>query len=104
MRHLEDGPPHPRHMSHPLLKADSCDLAPALRALQRAARDDWHGAHEIAQAGNDRDSAWVHAYLHRQEGDSFNAQYWYRRAGQPVFRGSLEEEWRHIADTLFRTE
>ena len=68
--------------------------APAgpLRALWHAAHGDWTAAHEIAQTSDDRDSAWVHAYLHREEGDQWNAEYWYRRAGKPVFKGSLEEE------------
>lgn len=91
-------------MTHPLLQADPDSLAPALRALQLAARDEWDGAHSIAQSGDDRDSAWVHAYLHRQEGDSSNAGYWYRRAGRPAFSGSLEEEWTHIADSLYRPQ
>ncbi|GAA3768374.1 hypothetical protein [Terriglobus aquaticus] len=88
-------------MIHQLLNADPDTLPPVLRALQLAARGDWHGAHELAQAGNDRNSAWVHAYLHRQEGDQFNAEYWYRRAGRPVFQGSLDAEWNHIADALY---
>ena len=90
------------NLTHPLLTADAEALTPALRALQLAGRGDWHAAHEVAQAGNDRDSAWVHAYLHRQEGDEANAQYWYRRAGQPAFHGALEEEWRHMADALYQ--
>ncbi len=89
-------------MPHPLATADPETLTAPLRALRLAALGEWQGAHEVAQAGEDRDSAWVHAYLHRQEGDRWNAEYWYRRAGQPVFRGSLEDEWLHIADSLFR--
>ena len=64
----------------------------ALRALWHAAHGDWTAAHEEAQAGDDRESAWVHALLHREEGDQGNAEYWYRRAGKPVFRGGTEEE------------
>jgi hypothetical protein len=63
-----------------------------LRALWHAAHNNWQAAHEEAQSGNDRDSAWVHALLHREEGDQFNAEYWYRRAGKPVFKGTIEEE------------
>jgi len=64
----------------------------ALRALWHAAHGDWTAAHEEAQEGEDRDSAWVHALLHREEGDQSNAEYWYRRAGKPVFRGSIAQE------------
>ena len=63
-----------------------------LRALWHAAHGDWTAAHEEAQAGDDRDSAWVHALLHREEGDQWNAEYWYRRAGKPVFRGEIADE------------
>ena len=89
-------------MPHPLESADPATLTGPQRALQCDAAGDWNGAHEAAQAGEDRHSAWVHAYLHRKEGDQFNAEYWYRRAAQPGFRGSLDDEWRHIADALFR--
>lgn len=88
-------------MPHPLEIADPATLNDLQRALQRDARGDWHGAHEAAQAGDDRDSAWVHAYLHRKEGDQWNAEYWYRRAGRPAFDGPLEQEWREIAEELF---
>ena len=64
----------------------------ASRALWHASHGDWTAAHEEAQAGDDRDSAWVHALLHREEGDQGNAEYWYRRARKPVFRGGIAEE------------
>ena len=54
----------------------------------------------MAQDVDDESGAWVHAYLHRKEGDSGNAAYRYRRAGQPVASGSLEEEWNRIAAAL----
>ena len=44
--------------------------------------------------------AWVHAYLHRKEGDLANADYWYRRAGQPACDGPLDDEWAAIVETL----
>ncbi len=69
-------------------------LTGPLRALWHDAHGNWKAALEVAQADEqDRDSAWVHAYLHRKEGDAFNARYWYRRAGRPVYAGSLEDEW-----------
>lgn len=76
----------------------------ALRALWFAAHDDWHKAHEEAQAGNDADSAWVHALLHREEGDQANAEYWYRRAKRPVARGFIQEERTAMIATLLRSQ
>ena len=75
-------------------------LNPALRALWQDAKGDWEGAHETAQAGEGGEADWVHAYLHRKEGDPGNAAYWYRRAGKPVFKDSLEQEWRAIVAAL----
>ena len=76
------------------------DLAPALRALWHDARGDWETAHRIAQDVEDEDGAWVHAYLHRKEGDAGNAAYWYQRARQPVATDSLGSEWDRIATAL----
>lgn len=73
---------------------------PALRALWLDAKGDWDGAHEAAQADGGGDGDWVHAYLHRKEGDVGNAGYWYRRAGRPVSKAPLAEEWAAIAVAL----
>lgn len=76
-------------------------LAPPLvRALWHDARGDWEEAHRLAQDVQGDDGAWVHAYLHRKEGDHGNAGYWYRRAGKPHESGSLDAEWRAIAAAL----
>ena len=72
----------------------------AIEALWWAARDDWNKAHEAAQADHGAPAAWVHAYLHRVEGDGENAGYWYRRAGKPAATGPLDAEWRAIALAL----
>jgi hypothetical protein len=72
-------------------------LAPALVALWYDAKGQWHDAHRIAQDIDDATGAWVHAYLHRKEGDLGNAEYWYRRAGRPVANDPLEIEWESIA-------
>jgi hypothetical protein len=72
----------------------------ALQALWHDRRGDWAQAHECAQDDHSPAGSWVHAYLHRKEGDLGNARYWYRQADQPVYPGSLEEEWEHIAETL----
>jgi hypothetical protein len=76
------------------------DVSAPLKALWRDAHGDWNGAHEIAQAIDDEIGAWIHAYLHRKEGDPGNASYWYRRAGQPVAKESLEQEWQQIVVAL----
>jgi hypothetical protein len=76
------------------------DAGLALQALWWDAKGDWDKAHECAQAQDNKTSAWVHAYLHRKEGDDFNAGYWYRRAGKPAFTGSLQEEWEALVRAL----
>jgi hypothetical protein len=68
------------------------DVTPPLRALWHGLRGDWRTAHEIVQAEDDRDSAWVHAWLHRVEGDLANARYWYGQAGRPVGHGETRAE------------
>lgn len=78
--------------------------APGLNAplagLWWAAKGDWDRAHKIVQDESSREAAWVHAYLHRVEGDLGNAGYWYRQAGQVAAKDSLEAEWQRIAATL----
>jgi hypothetical protein len=70
---------------------------PIVVALWHDAKGNWQKAHEIVQDMEDRDAAWIHAYLHRKEGDLSNAHYWYRKAGQSMPQGSLEQEWEMIA-------
>ncbi|MCK1402409.1 hypothetical protein IVB45_21160 [Bradyrhizobium sp. 4] len=76
------------------------DLSAPLAALWWAAKGDWDQAHRIVQDESSREAAWVHAYLHRVEGDLGNAGYWYRQAGRPVATDSLEAEWQRIVDAL----
>ena len=80
--------------------APAPQLGAPLAALWWAARGDWDQAHRIVQDEETSQAAWVHAYLHRVEGDSANAGYWYRRAGKPAATASLEAEWEAIASTL----
>ena len=93
-------------MDHPQFKASLTAGAPpqqlshALQALWYDAQGDWATAHEHAQAQEDTKGAWVHAYLHRKEGDLANAAYWYRRAGQQVANGPLEAEWDALVTAL----
>ncbi|RRB06772.1 hypothetical protein [Larkinella rosea] len=72
-------------------------LHPVVEALWYDANGNWERAHNIAQSREGtRDYDRLHAYLHRKEGDEWNAGYWYRRAGATVFSGTLDEEWRHL--------
>lgn len=80
--------------------ANATALPPLLRALWHDARGEWDRAHQAAQEVDDADGAWVHAYLHRKEGDAGNAAYWYERANQPVPIDSLPAEWERIAAAL----
>ena len=75
-------------------------LGAALRALWADGRGDWELAHGLVQQDDSEEASWVHAYLHRKEGDMGNAAYWYRRAGRPPGSGSLESEWRDLVTAL----
>ena len=76
------------------------DWSPALRALWLDGSNEWDAAHKTVQDDESLDAARVHAYLHRKEGDLSNASYWYARAGQEAFHGSLEEEWTVLSSAL----
>lgn len=78
------------------------NLSAALQALWWDGQEDWDRAHDLAQEDSSSDGAWVHAYLHRKEGDNWNADYWYRKAGRPRPALSLVEEWQKIAQTLLQ--
>ena len=80
--------------------APAPSVEPPLAALWWAAKGDWDKAHTIVMNEESADAAWVHAYLHRVEGDLGNAGYWYRRAGQPAAQDSLEAEWERIVSAL----
>ena len=73
------------------------ELSPSLTALWHDARGDWDAAHSVAQELDDDSGAWIHAYLHRKEGDLDNAAYWYHRAGRPVASDALDAEWERLA-------
>lgn len=77
-------------------------IGPALQALWHDAHGDWERAHELAQEDSGRNGAWVHAYLHRKEGDDGNAGYWYARAGKPAASGDLDTEREAIARALLK--
>ena len=80
--------------------APPAPFAAALQALWWEARGDWDRAHALAQADEGGAGDWVHAYLHRRQGDAGNAAYWYRRARKPVCSAALDTEWEAIARAL----
>jgi hypothetical protein len=82
--------------------APPAGLTGPLQALWHDARGDWDGAHAAVQHDSSRDGSWVHAYLHRKEGDAGNAGYWYARAGRPMPGPEVatDMEWASIAQDL----
>lgn len=80
--------------------SESCLIT---QALWHDAHGDWKAAHSCAQDDHTHMGSWMHAYLHRKEGDIGNARYWYSQAGRPVFQGGLQEEWAAIAQALNET-
>ena len=76
------------------------EKAPPLAALWHAAKGDWDKAHALVQDDGSHEAAWVHAYLHRVEGDEGNAGYWYRQAGKPHAKHPLDAEWAENAGAL----
>ena len=86
-------------------RAEPPDSAtPMLRAVWHGLHGDWDAAHELAQAQDDAEGAWVHAWLHRIEGDLGNADYWYRRADRPSRRDDTRDEGLEIARSLLRPQ
>lgn len=85
-------------------KAEPRSFPAPLQALWLDGNDDWEQAHTVAQDVEGTDGAWVHAYLHRKEGDVANAAYWYRRAGHPVASGDLSAEWEAMVLALLGTK
>jgi hypothetical protein len=73
-----------------------------LTSLWFDAKGDWHKAHDLINDLNGNNAAWVHAYLHRKEGDLGNAGYWYRRAGKNISTQTLQEEWTIITKALLQ--
>ena len=78
------------------------DISLLLKAMWLDAKGKWDEAHQIAQSAYNNKGAWVHAYLHRKEGDLSNASYWYNRAGKEAPVVSINEEWRKIVEALLR--
>ncbi|MCL7987941.1 hypothetical protein M8998_08320 [Sphingobacterium sp. lm-10] len=89
-----------------VFKHSLADTAPSnswsapLKALWYDGKGDWNTAHALVDQLNDQAAAHVHAYLHRVEGDQWNANYWYGRAKQPPFEGSLAQEWEALVQSF----
>ena len=79
-----------------LPSAEPPDVNSYLMALWYDRRGDWDKSHDIIQEIDDSDAAWIHGYLHRKEGDHWNAGYWYRRAGKEMPDSSLDDEWEYL--------
>jgi hypothetical protein len=88
------------------LKSSAVDATPpaglpiALQAMWQDRHGNWDHAHDLAQESGGADGAWVHAYLHRKEGDDSNAAYWYQLASQPIANGDFAVEWETITREL----
>lgn len=75
-------------------------LSVYLQSLWYDGKNDWEKSHEIIQDINDKTAAWIHAYLHRKEGDVFNANYWYNRAQRKMPGYALEKEWKEMVEEI----
>jgi len=77
-------------------------LTGLLQALWWDGKGDWEKAHEVTQNISNADGSWIHAYLHRKEGNEGNAGYWYSRSGKSHCRKPLDQEWEEIVNFLLR--
>ena len=93
-------------MNYDTFKKSLGDISPPtqlnvpLQAMWHDGKGDWHSAHALAQDLHTRDGSWIHAYLHRKEGDLGNAGYWYSRAGKGMPTSSIDVEWESITREL----
>ncbi|MGA7522859.1 MAG: hypothetical protein WBW84_10275 [Acidobacteriaceae bacterium] len=78
-------------------------LPPPLAALWWDAKGDWNRAHRLVDALESREGMAVHAYLHRKEGEDWNADYWYRRVGREHHRPRLNGEWQALVEALLKS-
>ncbi len=76
------------------------DWTKSLKALWYDAKGNWEAAHDIVDGMNNETAKWVHAYLHRKEGDDWNAGYWYRQAEKSFPKSTLEEEHREMVEFI----
>lgn len=76
------------------------ELSDLLQAMWYDAKGDWENSHNIAQQIHSKEGSWIHAYLHRKEGDDGNASYWYAKAGKKFPPTSLQDEQEEITRSL----
>ena len=81
-------------------KTPPAELNEYLQALWFDGKGNWDKAHHLIQDIEDKTAAWIHAYLHRKEGDDWNANYWYNLAGKKMPSEELETEWENIVKAL----
>ncbi|MEM8999937.1 MAG: hypothetical protein AAGB24_06705 [Bacteroidota bacterium] len=74
----------------------------ALQSLWWDAKGDWNASHDIAQDLHTEMGSWIHAYLHRKEGDEWNASYWYGQARKPFSKMTLDEELKDLVEFLLK--
>ncbi len=77
-------------------------MSPYLKALWYEAKNNWESSHDLVQDIHDKDASWIHAYLHRKEGDIFNADYWYSKAGKTRPATSLQDEWKTLVNHFLK--
>ena len=80
------------------------DASVYLQSLWYDAKGNWNKAHSLVDHLSDKTAARVHAYLHRVEGDQWNANYWYNKAGEPMPDVSLQEEWKLLVERFMAHE
>lgn len=76
------------------------NLTVCLLAMWYDGQGDWKKAHSLVDSLEDDTACWVHAYLHRKEGDTWNADYWYRKAGRKRPDIGLQQEWDLIVKAI----
>jgi len=89
----------PESLTHPEPPAHFSVL---LKSLWHDKKGDWKKAHDLVDSLPGAEAAWVHAYLHRKEGDSWNADYWYGRAKKLRPSHTLEEEWEELVSHFIK--
>jgi len=84
------------------LKQPNENWPEALQSLWYDAKGNWEASHDIAQDMHNTMGSWLHGYLHRKEGDEFNAGYWYRQAGKSFPTCTLQEELQEMVEFVLR--
>lgn len=76
----------------------------SLKSLWFLSKGNWDASHDITQELHTKTGSWIHALLHRMEGDAFNAGYWYRQADRPFSEKTFEDEIKEITEFILETE